>query len=204
MTLEELSKELNISISQIRTNFPKTYKRFLKKGIKIEREGKYPNTIYNIIKINLEETQKIEDNISYKKNYSLEKIEGEIFKECPLDSNLLVSNMGRYEWKDKSNKFWYGHLTPTGYRKIRIRGIEQMVHRVVMITFNPIENYQNYTVDHINGIRSDNRLENLKWVSLKENISLMMIKRADLNRELTRIIQNHGYEETLKILQKIE
>ena len=30
---------------------------------------------------------------------------------------------------------------------------------MVMITFAPIENYKEFQVDHINGIRADNRLE---------------------------------------------
>ena len=59
------------------------------------------------------------------------------------------------------------------------------------MTFNPIENNKSYTVDHINGIRDDNRLENLRGVSSDENIQYMLFKRADLNKELTRIIQNH-------------
>ena len=32
MTIEELSKKLNISISNIRTNFPRVYKKFTIKG----------------------------------------------------------------------------------------------------------------------------------------------------------------------------
>ena len=59
MTIEELSKKLNISISNIRTNFPRVYKKFLDQGIKIERERKYPNTIYNILYLpNNEEIEK--------------------------------------------------------------------------------------------------------------------------------------------------
>lgn len=64
-------------------------------------------------------------------------------------------------------------------------------------TFNPIDSYELYTVDHINGIRSDNNLENLRWVTLEDNINAMITNRKDLNIELTRIIQKFGYEKTL-------
>ena len=63
-----------------------------------------------------------------------------------------------------------------------------------------MENFEELTVDHINGIRSDNKLENLRWETNENNVRLMLLQRADLNKELTRIIQKYGYDETLKIL----
>lgn len=205
MTLNELSQELGISISSIRTNFPKNYKKFLEQGIKINREGKYPNTNYIITYIDKEQIKnELEENISHTVNFSTEEIPGEIFKECPLDSNLLISNMGRYKWKKETNKYWYGYKNGHGYRSITIGGKRYLMHRLVLNVFNPIEDAEAYTVDHINGIRDDNRLENLRWTTSDENVQFMLFKRADLNKELTRIIQNHGYEETLKILQEIE
>jgi hypothetical protein len=44
------------------------------------------------------------------------------------------------------------------------------------------------TVDHINGKRDDNRLENLRWVKKEDNTQFMLLERAELNKELTRII----------------
>jgi hypothetical protein len=41
-----------------------------------------------------------------------------------------------------------------------------LIHRLVLLTFLPLEEKE---VDHINQIKTDNRLENLRWASKSEN-----------------------------------
>ena len=53
---------------------------------------------------------------------------------------------------------------------LEISGEEALkTHRLIMETFNPVENSKDYVVDHLNGIRDDNTLENLRWCYQKEN-----------------------------------
>ena len=44
------------------------------------------------------------------------------------------------------------------------------IHRLVAKAWIPNKDKKKYQVDHINRIRSDNRVENLRWVTSQENI----------------------------------
>lgn len=43
------------------------------------------------------------------------------------------------------------------------------VHRLVLGTFEPREDATDFEVDHRNGLRSDNRLRNLRWATIAQN-----------------------------------
>jgi hypothetical protein len=61
-----------------------------------------------------------------------------------------------------------------GYMRAALSGGEKLrtvkVHREVLKAFIPIDNHKEMTVNHINGIKDDNRLGNLEWMTHRDNI----------------------------------
>lgn len=82
-------------------------------------------------------------------------------------------NSKKYGWTK-------GYLAPQGYRIVRIRRQNYHVHRLVADVFIP--NPENKpTVDHINRIKDDNRVCNLRWATNKEQVenSSVVLNRVD-------------------------
>lgn len=201
MTIQELSAELNIGLSSLETNFPKVKARFLAKGIEIIKEGKGKDAIFNYHSV---EPQIVDaKTLSTFKGYTIDELPNEEWRICQQFPLYEVSSYGRFR-QSKTKKIYAGTKDRQGYIRVSAgSGNTPVLHRLVMQAFAPIDNPEAFTVEHLNGIRDDNRIENLQWVSMEENIGLMLMHRAELHQELTKIIQKYGYDKTLELLKQL-
>ncbi len=97
-------------------------------------------------------------------------IEGEIFQDLyipEINYVIKISNKGRYIRPNGSIS--NGKLNDEGYMVTGVKGKSFRVHRLVLMAFKPITNYENMVVDHIDGCKSNNVLENLEWVDIATN-----------------------------------
>ena len=96
------------------------------------------------------------------------------FVVCVADPNYEISTTYPHDIRrrgSKRNAFIKPKDNGCGYYQVCLSGGKYMyVHRIIAMQFiendDPIHKTQ---VDHINRIRSDNRIENLRWVSASTN-----------------------------------
>lgn len=124
--------------------------------------------------------------------------------ECSISKSFEVTKLGFVRNK-KTKRIYTSPSSTYGYVQImdpETKGF-LLAHRMIMETFVPIENSDKYVVDHINGIKSDNRLENLQWLTPEENVRKSGRDRSVINTQINELITLKGYEETSEILAEL-
>lgn len=169
MTDEEADKLLEKKIELV-DEFTELFEEFFDKELRESQINKLMNT----------EDDEIQRMIAlFKKNKKQTEPEEEIWKPCNIIncSNYEVSSFGRLR-----NRITGKYLKDTPHKHIGyiINGLvtdnkEELTiqrGRLVMMVFKPCAEMSikgELDVDHLNNIKTDNRLENLEWVSHREN-----------------------------------
>lgn len=116
----------------------------------------------------------------------MEKLFNEVWRPVKGYEGLYeVSSIGNVRSLDRHSMFGNryclfkgkplkAYLTPKGYLSATLfkndKGKHYFIHRLVAEAFIPNPNNLPY-IDHINIVRDDNRVENLRWCTHKENMN---------------------------------
>jgi hypothetical protein len=95
-------------------------------------------------------------------------------RPIPDFPGYLASEDGRI-WSTRNGGRWLvGSTSTCGYvlacLRINGRKVSKSAHRLVAFAWLGLPPFDGATVNHKNGIKTDNRVENLEWCSMSENL----------------------------------
>lgn len=96
------------------------------------------------------------------------------FEDIPDFNRYQLTECGTLRVKE-TGIIHTGSTNPKGYMNYRLKHDDGYTitigrHRLLMLTFRPCENSEELIVNHLNGIKGDDRLDNLEWCTYVENI----------------------------------
>ena len=119
-----------------------------------------------------------------------------------ISKNYYIKRNGKvYRTSDDSE--FVPCICRGGYYQIRLDNKTKYVHRIVAETFIPNPDNKPF-IDHINRIRTDNRVENLRWVTSKENNNNRKDNRPAGQRinDLSPTEYNRKYDQKRRLTEK--
>ena len=164
----------DISITEIATKIGKTRSSLLKTFIKNDKELLHHYNMHNKRKEN-NTKQRFEDlKTKSSRNYNIDTIEDEIWKEIVGFTGYFVSNMGRVKRFAKRYQSFY--LITITYNKVNGYGYVALVNNdgktknmnvARLVAHNFVDGFckEKNTVDHKDGDKHNNRASNLEWTS---------------------------------------
>jgi hypothetical protein len=130
-------------------------------------------------------------------------------KEIEGTNGLYMASEDGRIYSVRAGRYLTPSTTPSGYFGVNIRRTRithKKVHRLIAETFLPAQEGKP-DVNHKNGIKTDNRVDNLEWVTRSENIqhSINVTRTFPLGEKRSwAILNNKDVLEIKSLLKKGE
>jgi len=133
-------------------------------------------------------------------------VEAEIWKDVQgYEGRYQVSNLGRVKsfQIDINGRLLARRFYKNGYERVNLGGKDYLLHRIIAHSFIP--NFDSYLeIDHIDGNKSNNRIDNLRWVTRSENRRNPNTQRFGKEHHLSKqVIQMNLCGEVLAIFGSV-
>ena len=96
-----------------------------------------------------------------------------------------------------------GYKDKQGYVEVTVDGRYLYAHRMLMEVFCPLPGMEKMMIDHIDGCRDNNNIDNLRWVTPAENILYKEDNWNLIKDNVNLAIQKFGYEKFNEILRNL-
>jgi hypothetical protein len=128
----------------------------------------------------------------------------EIWKDIKiLNNRYSVSNLGRVK-NNKTDYILKPIVDNRGYHMLWVNHKGYQYHRIVLSSFNPIDNWENLHVNHIDCNPLNNRLTNLEWVTAQQNNVRKRLSKFPKSRKiLKRLFTRYTDDELFELLKSI-
>lgn len=104
----------------------------------------------------------------FKWRYPDETIEGEVWQAITLKEEACqVSNLGRF--RHGSGKLFHGIPQADGYMAVRVQKQLLKIHDIACTSFHGAKPSKDHVVNHKDEVKTNNRADNLEWVTRREN-----------------------------------
>jgi len=133
----------------------------------------------------------------------------EIWKKIPNYSNYLISTNGKIKNLKRNsllNINYERFKNSNSYVRIHLKNNHFFLHRLILMTFNPVDNYKNLQCNHKDTNIYNNNLYNLEWLTAKENSQHYVLvkknKKNIINKKIPKIpkinLENEKWKQFLK------